>query len=73
MRGWRNWQTHYLEVVAPARAWRFKSSPAHQSALSSVVEHRLDVTRVVGSIPTARTDNLKINYAAVAQWIRAHP
>lgn len=22
-------QTHYLEVVAPARAWRFKSSPAH--------------------------------------------
>jgi 5-deoxy-D-glucuronate isomerase len=23
------WQTHYLEVVAPARAWRFKSSPAH--------------------------------------------
>ena len=29
MRGWRNWQTHYLEVVAPVRAWRFKSSPAH--------------------------------------------
>ena len=29
MRGWRNWQTHYLEVVAPARAWRFESSPAH--------------------------------------------
>ena len=26
---WRNWQTHYLEVVAPARAWRFKSSPRH--------------------------------------------
>lgn len=26
---WRNWQTHYLEVVAPARAWRFKSSPGH--------------------------------------------
>ena len=23
------WQTHYLEVVAPTRAWRFKSSPAH--------------------------------------------
>lgn len=30
MRGWRNWQTHYLEVVAPARAWRFESSPAHK-------------------------------------------
>ena len=26
---WRNWQTHHLEVVAPARAWRFKSSPGH--------------------------------------------
>ena len=23
------WQTHYLEVVALARAWRFESSPAH--------------------------------------------
>ena len=33
MRGWRNWQTHYLEVVAPARAWRFESSPAHQNQL----------------------------------------
>ena len=31
MRGWRNWQTHYLEVVAPSRAWRFKSSPAHNN------------------------------------------
>src|SRR5690349_10102896 len=29
---WRNWQTHYLEVVAPARAWRFKSSPGHSVA-----------------------------------------
>ena len=28
---WRNWQTHYLEVVAPARAWRFKSSPGHKN------------------------------------------
>ena len=27
--GWRNWQTHYLEVVAPVRVWRFKSSPVH--------------------------------------------
>jgi magnesium transporter len=27
------WQTHYLEVVAPARAWRFKSSPAHQDLI----------------------------------------
>lgn len=26
---WRNWQTHYLEVVAPARVWRFESSPGH--------------------------------------------
>src|SRR5690606_18907566 len=26
---WRNWQTHYLEVVALARAWRFESSPGH--------------------------------------------
>lgn|GEM_PF-5968054 len=24
-------QTHYLEVVALVRAWRFKSSPAHQN------------------------------------------
>lgn len=29
MRRWRNWQTHHLEVVAPSRVWRFKSSPAH--------------------------------------------
>ena len=29
MRGWRNWQTHYLEVVAPLPACRFKSCPAH--------------------------------------------
>ena len=51
------WQTRYLEVVVPARAWRFESSPAHKKiwALSSVVEHRLDVTRVVGSIPSAPT------------------
>ena len=28
---WRNWQTHYLEVVAPARAWRFESSLGHQN------------------------------------------
>ena len=27
---WRNWYTHYLEVVALARAWRFESSPGHQ-------------------------------------------
>jgi hypothetical protein len=25
------WQTHYLEVVAPERVWRFNSSPAHQN------------------------------------------
>ena len=31
MRGWRNWQTHYLEVVAAARSWRFESSPAHKN------------------------------------------
>ena len=30
MRGWRNWQTHYLEVVAPARVCRFNSCPAHK-------------------------------------------
>ena len=36
MRGWRNWQTHYLEVVAPSRAWRFKSSPAHKETMAEV-------------------------------------
>lgn len=30
MRRWRNWYTHYLEVVAGAIPWRFKSSPAHK-------------------------------------------
>ena len=35
MRGWRNWQTHYLEVVAPSRAWRFKSSPAHSKDMKN--------------------------------------
>lgn len=29
MRGWRNWQTRYLEVVVGASPWRFESSPAH--------------------------------------------
>ena len=28
-RGWRNWQTHYLEVVAAVRSWRFESLRAH--------------------------------------------
>ena len=36
MRGWRNWQTRHLEVVVPARAWRFKSSPAHQMISSEI-------------------------------------
>ena len=31
---WRNWQTRYVQVVVPARAWRFKSSPAHQGFLT---------------------------------------
>lgn len=26
---WRNWQTHYLEVVEPSPACRFKSCPGH--------------------------------------------
>ncbi len=29
MHGWRNWQTHYLEVVATVRSCRFKSCPVH--------------------------------------------
>ena len=28
---WRNWQTHYVQVVAPIRAWEFKSPPRHMS------------------------------------------
>ena len=28
-RKWRNWQTHSLEVAAPARAWGFKSPLPH--------------------------------------------
>jgi hypothetical protein len=28
-RSWRNWQTHQLEGLAPARAWRFKPSRPH--------------------------------------------
>ena len=31
---WRNWYTHYLEVVAGAIPWRFESSPGHQKQLS---------------------------------------
>jgi hypothetical protein len=58
MRGWRNWQTHYLEVVAGATPWRFKSSPAHiisHARLAQLVEHILDVNGVIGSSPIART------------------
>ena len=44
LRGWRNWQTHYLEVVAPVRAWRFKSSPAH-----SMLDLRLGIVIVLVS------------------------
>jgi len=29
MPGWWKWQTHYLEVVAPARVWEFESPPGH--------------------------------------------
>ena len=28
MRGWRNWYTRQLEVLVPAKDWRFESSPA---------------------------------------------
>ncbi len=43
MRGWRNGETHCLEVAAPVRAWRFESSPAHQVKIKPIwissVEH----------------------------------
>ncbi|MCU1442077.1 MAG: hypothetical protein JWQ59_227, partial [Cryobacterium sp.] len=29
MREWRNWQTRWLQVPVPARAWGFKSPLAH--------------------------------------------
>src|ERR1700737_5016129 len=29
-RKWRNWQTHSLEVAAPAREWGFRSPLPHQ-------------------------------------------
>ena len=35
-RKWRNWQTHSLEVAAPARAWGFKSPLPHQYRKKSV-------------------------------------
>ncbi len=42
-RKWRNWQTHSLEVAAPARAWGFKSPlPHHIRTASSAPEPRGD-------------------------------
>ncbi len=41
---WRNWQTHYLEVVAPERAWRFKSSPGHCRGRSGSASTRVHGT-----------------------------
>ena len=29
-REWRNWQTRWLQVPVPARAWGFKSPLAHE-------------------------------------------
>lgn len=68
MRGWRNWQTRHLEVVVPARAWRFESSLAHRvpreramphsenhGRLAQLVERYIDVVDVIGSSPIPPT------------------
>ncbi len=52
------WQTHYLEVVALARAWRFESSRPHQKhdgRLAQLVERLIDVEKVIGSNPIPPT------------------
>jgi hypothetical protein len=42
-RKWRNWQTHSLEVAAPARAWGFKSPLPHQHHHGNRGEQPLNV------------------------------
>ena len=39
----------------PARAWRFKSSPAHIGRLAQLVERYIDVVDVIGSSPIPPT------------------
>ena len=49
-RKWRNWQTHQLEGLAPARAWGFESPLSHQLhfvslALKAGLSHRPSALR----------------------------
>ena len=55
MRMWWNWYTRAFEGRMP-QGLRVQIPPSAHCALSSVVEHLIDVERVVGSNPTARTD-----------------
>ncbi len=36
-REWRNWQTRWLQVPVPARAWGFKSPLAHENGRTRMV------------------------------------
>ena len=54
MRRWRNWYTHYLEVVAPARAWRFESSPAHKFMNITGLDRKIIAFLNKNSIPFDR-------------------
>ena len=62
-RGWRNWQTHYLEVVAPARAWRFESSPAHHIGLPDFLRGEAEVRP---ALPAGRA-NLSVRFQKFAK------
>ncbi len=42
---WRNWQTHYLEVVEPSPACRFKSCPGHFAKPPRALSRRFFVGR----------------------------
>ena len=57
MRKWRNWQTHYLEVVASSRSWGFESPLSHifpvsHALIAQRIEHLASDQGVGGSNPS---------------------
>ena len=63
MHGWRNWQTHYLEVVATARSCRFKSCPVHHIFMENLF------IAIAGNISAGKSTLTK----ALAEKFQAKP
>src|SRR5437016_12548632 len=55
LRSWRNWQTHQLEGLAPARAWRFKPSRPHSFSMAHTRKRRESRRMQAVTADTGRT------------------